>query len=163
MKQFIRTALAISCLFGCASLAHALDKGNISFVLREGPGMHYAKIGQMSSRQVAKVGVCNPSWCHVSVGSRSGWVPTAQINPKLAQSNRNMANSNMARINSSDQASGGGATGSSLGQGARLQASTSMTVLMRIVPKTEISEPAKKASILPFPVPAHLRGPTTRQ
>jgi len=158
MKQLIRTAFVISCLFGFASIAHALDKGNTSFVLREGPGMHYAKIGQISSRQVAKVGVCNPSWCHVSVGSRSGWVPTAQINPDLAQ-----LNSNMTRIQSSDQASGGGTVGSSLGKGARLQASTSMTVSMRIVPKAEIREQATKASILPFPVPAHLRGQTRQQ
>jgi len=152
MKHSIKKILSISCLFTLISTSQLLAGDGFPVPLREGPGTHYAKIGKILPQQVVKIGVCNPSWCHVSTNSRSGWAPTAQVNPKLARLSNQKARAQSA------QALSGGGSAMSPGRGhTRLQASTSMTVSMRIIPNNETR---KQSTILPFPVPARLQAAT---
>jgi|GEM_PF-6077896 len=149
MKPIIKSALALSSFFALISAAQAFEATSFSsFSLREGPGAHYAQIGKVSPKQNLKIGVCNPSWCHVQVGQKTGWAPTAQINPNLARAKQSR--------HTSQAVSGAGGGNSPLSStGARMQSSTTMTISMEIVAKDSANRQGKKGNRFPFPIPAH--------
>jgi len=150
MKKFIVPALALTCLFPFVSNLQAVELRSKSYLqLRQGPGMHYTKTDQIQHTQNVKIGVCNPSWCHVSLGKKEGWVPTAQVNPDLARMSRN----GRSLQTSSAAAAGGGGSGAQSSSDMRVRTSTAMVISMRIIAKDEARQ--GKAAILPFPVPAH--------
>jgi len=155
MKKLITVALTLAGLVPFISSGQANETRNTtSLQLRQGPGMHYATTGKIAPKQQVKIGVCNPSWCHVRAGNQTGWVKTAQVNPKLAR---------MKYSNNSNQfqamSSGGGGGAASAG-GGQMRASTSMTITMRIVSEDEMKTQNRRASVLPYPVPAHRQART---
>jgi len=150
MNKFAKMTLVLVGLFSFPATVQAFETLKPSTLqLRQGPGNHYAKSGQIAAGQSVQIGVCNPSWCHVRAGQKAGWVPTAKINPALARMNNN-ASHHQASVRS---ASGGGGFSSGRGQ---MQASTTMTISMEIVAK-DGSRAKNQASILPYPIPAHRR------
>jgi len=158
MKKLVTIALTLAGLLPFVSSGQADEMRNASSLqLRQGPGTHYAKTVTIAPKQNVKIGVCNPSWCHVSVGKKAGWVPTAQINPALARMKGTNGRSQLS-ANSYPSGGGGGSAGAS--NGARMHSSTTMTITMRIVSEEEMQGQKGRASVLPFPVPAHRQART---
>jgi len=157
MKKFVTIALTLAGLLPFVSSGQADEMRNASSLqLRQGPGTHYAKTVTIAPKQSVKIGVCNPSWCHVSVGRQAGWVPTTQINPALA---RMKGANGISQLSANSSPSGGGGS-AAVSNGARMHSSATMTITMRIVSKEEMQAQKGRASVLPFPVPAHRQART---
>jgi len=145
------TAFTLVSLLPFSTVLQAFEmRARAPLQLHTGPGVHYAKSSQIARGQNVKIGVCNPSWCHVSMGKRAGWVQTSQINPNLAR-----ANNHPVRRQTATYPVNGGMGGGTTSKGARPQASTMMTITMEIIAKDGIRGKRGQTNSLPFPVSPH--------